>query len=337
MGFAQSAAGRFTTGIRNTASTVKGVERVEMIKISTAGMSRDAWLEARRGSIGGSDAATVLGLNPYSSPYALWSEKTGAMEPEDISGKESVRLGVYLEDYVARRFTEITGKRVRRENYILKNPAYPWAHANVDRMVVGEKAGLECKTTSELNLEKFRGGEYPANYYCQCMHYMAVTGYRKWYLAVLIGNREVRVFEIPRDEEEIAALMEAERRFWDNVTFGTAPEADGMKATGEALDALHNGGGGCIDLEPVSADIRSYLALKAQIKSLQEQMDACANSVKAFMGQSDAGKLGDIFVTWKRYQTSRFDKVSFQRDNPGIDLKKYSLSTEAQRFIVKGA
>lgn len=307
-----------------------------MIKIPTSGMSREAWLEARRGSIGGSDAAAILGLNPYSSPYALWAEKTGAIEPEDISDKEPVRLGVYLEDYVARRFTELTGKRVRRENYILKNPAYPWAHANVDRLIIGEKSGLECKTTSELNLKRFRGGEYPANYYCQCMHYMAVTGYPKWYLAVLIGNREVRVFELLRDEDEIAALMDAERQFWGKVTSGTPPETDGLQATGDTLDALHEGGGGCIDLSPVSDDIRSYLALRGQIKALQEQLDGCANAVKSFMGQCETGKLGGISVSWRRYQSSRFDRASFQRDNPGIDLQKYNKVSEAQRFTVKG-
>lgn len=307
-----------------------------MIKIPTSGMSREAWLEARRGSIGGSDAAAILGLNPYSSPYALWAEKTGAIEPEDISDKEPVRLGVYLEDYVARRFTELTGKRVRRENYILKNPAYPWAHANVDRLIIGEKSGLECKTTSEINLKRFRGGEYPENYYCQCMHYMAVTGYPKWYLAVLIGNREVRVFELLRDEDEIAALMDAERQFWGKVTSGTPPETDGLQATGDTLDALHEGGGGCIDLSPVSDDIRFYLALRGQIKALQEQLDGCANAVKSFMGQCETGKLGGISVSWRRYQSSRFDRASFQRDNPGIDLQKYNKVSEAQRFTVKG-
>lgn len=138
-------------------------------KIPVHDMSREEWVQSRRESIGGSDAATVLGLNPYSSPYALWAEKTGAIEPEDISGKEAVRLGVFLEPYVAQRFSEVTDKKVRRENYILKNSDYPWAHANVDRLVVGEKAGLECKTTSALNLKKFKGGEYPANYYCQCI------------------------------------------------------------------------------------------------------------------------------------------------------------------------
>ena len=153
---------------------------MSVIRTSTLRMSKEDWTAARRESIGGSDAAAVLGLNPWKGPFALWAAKTGAVEPEDISTKEAVRLGTYLEEYVAQRFAEETGKRVRRENAILRNTAYPWAHANVDRMIIGEKAGLECKTTSELNMKRFRGGEYPVTYYCQCMHYMAVTRFPKW-------------------------------------------------------------------------------------------------------------------------------------------------------------
>lgn len=305
-------------------------------KIPVHDMSREEWVQSRRESIGGSDAATVLGLNPYSSPYALWAEKTGTVEPEDISDKEAVRLGVFLEPYVAQRFSEVTGKKVRRENYILKNEDYPWAHANVDRMVIGEKAGLECKTTSALNLKKFKGGEYPANYYCQCMHYMAVTGYEKWYLAVLIGNHDFRVFEILRDEDEIAALMEAEKQFWDCVTANTPPAVDGMPATGQTLDAIYADNGELVDLTPVCANLRQYIDLKAQMKALEEKLEEAANGIKAYMGNASKGTYGDLSVSWKTCTTNRFDKAAFMKKNPGVDLTPYHKTTVTRRFEVKG-
>lgn len=308
----------------------------KITKIPVRDMDKSEWVKAREGSIGGSDAASVLGLNPYSSPYALWAEKTGIVTPEDISNKEAVRLGVFLEPYVAQRFSEVTGKKVRRENYILKNSDYPWAHANVDRLVIGERAGLECKTTSALNLSKFKGGEYPANYYCQCMHYMAVTGYEKWYLAVLIGNHDFRVFEILRDEEEIAALMDAERKFWDCVVSNTPPCPDGLPATGEALDSIYADNGELVDLTPVCSDLREYLALKAQIKALEEKLNAAANGIKAYMGNASMGTYGDLSVSWKACTTNRFDKSAFARKNPNIDLTPYHKATITRRFEVKG-
>lgn len=307
-------------------------------KYPTLGMSREDWLEARRGSIGGSDAATVLGLNPYSSPYALWAEKTGVVSAPDISDREAVRLGNFLEPYVAQRFTEITGKKVRRENYILRNPEYPWAHANVDRMVIGEKAGLECKTTSALNLRKFKNGEYPANYYCQCVHYMAVTGAEKWYLAVLIGNQEIRIFEILRDEDEIRALMDAERRFWRHVEERTPPETDGISATGDTLEAQYpeEDPEVTIDLTPVCGVLRVYLDTKAQIKELERQLDGAANAIKAYMGSAAAGTYEGSRVTWKTIRSRRFDRDAFERDHPGVDMRKYTKETAGRRFEVKG-
>ena len=202
-------------------------------KISTKNMSGTEWRQARKASIGGSDAAAILRLSDYSSPYTVWAEKTGRIpEKED---NEAMRQGRDLEQYVADRFCEQTGKKVRRVNAIIKNDRYPFAHANIDRAVIGEHAGLECKTTSVLNLRKFANGEYPANYYVQCVHYMAVTGAEKWYLAVLVLGRDFLVYEIPRDDDEIAALMQSESEFWELVKCNTPPAADGSKSTTDTI------------------------------------------------------------------------------------------------------
>jgi putative phage-type endonuclease len=178
-------------------------------------MPHQEWLEQRKKSIGGSDAASIIGLNPWSSPYSVWADKLGKIPPKEDN--EAMRLGRDLEDYVAKRFTEATGKKLRRENNILINPEYPFAHANVDRMVTGEDAGFEAKTTSALNLKKFKNGEFPDNYYAQCTHYLAVTGCKRWYLGVLILGIGFEWFVLERDEDEIAALMNAEKNFWECV------------------------------------------------------------------------------------------------------------------------
>ena len=113
---------------------MKGIRR-----ISTKGMSREDWLEQRRKTIGGSDAAGIVGLSKWASPFSVWAEKTGrAAEKEDT---EAMRQGRDFESYVAQRWSEETGKRVYRVSAMLYNPLYPFAHADVDRMVVGENAG----------------------------------------------------------------------------------------------------------------------------------------------------------------------------------------------------
>jgi predicted phage-related endonuclease len=187
-----------------------------------------------------------------------------------------MRIGHDLEEYVAKRFCEATGKKVRRENSILRDPKLPFAHANVDRLIVGEKAGLECKTTSVLNLKRFAGGEFPPNYYVQCQHYMMVTGYETWYLAVLVLGREFLWFEIKRNEEDIEALMQAERDFWKLVENNQEPPVDGTSSCSDTLDKLYPDSDSdvVIDLTPLYDALKQRAEICKQIKALEDQKKA---------------------------------------------------------------
>ena len=170
---------------------------------------RDAWLKMRTQGIGGSDAGTIVGLNPWKSKYELWLEKTGQVVPEDISDREPVYWGNRLEDIVAQEFTRQTGKKVRRHGMV-QDEAHPFLFANVDRMVAGEKAGLECKTANGFKASLWEGDEVPASYYCQCQHYMLVTGLPIWYIACLVGGQHYVYKPIKRNEEDIQTLLEKE-------------------------------------------------------------------------------------------------------------------------------
>lgn len=306
-------------------------------KVKTA--NHDEWLALRKKYIGGSDAATVVGMNAFSSPYALWAEKTGRIP--GFSGNLSTEVGAYLEDFVAKKFEQETGKKVRRVNKSFLNDQYPWAIGNIDREIVGEDAGLEIKTTSELNLKKFKGGEYPENYYCQCVHYLAVTGKQRWYLAVLIGNREFRWFVIERDEEEIAALMQAEKDFWEYVKINTPPPADGAKATTETIVTLYpDSDDSDVDLYCYESDLQQYLELGARIKELEKQRDEHANRVKSFMAEAGKGGTDAYSVSWKTAQRNTFDYKRFAADHDGMDLSEYFKTSTYRTFKVnerKGA
>ncbi|EOA2606900.1 lambda-exonuclease family protein, partial [Enterococcus hirae] len=97
---------------------------------STLDMSHREWLEDRKRGIGGSDVATVLGLNKYKSPYQLWLEKTGQIELKD-SESEPAYWGNVLEEVVAKEFQERTGKKVRRRNQVFEHPLHPFLRANI--------------------------------------------------------------------------------------------------------------------------------------------------------------------------------------------------------------
>ena len=304
-----------------------------LVKISTKDMPHDEWLEHRRKSIGGSDASAIIGLNQYSSPYTVWADKLGKLPPKEDN--EAMRLGRDLEDYVAKRFTEKTGKKVRRENNILINPEIPFAHANVDRMIIGEDAGFEAKTTSALNLKKFKNGEYPANYYVQCVHYLMVTGCERWYLGVLILGVGFMDFVIERDEGEIEALRKSEADFWEYVKSGDAPMADGSDSTSETLRTIYpESNGETVSLMGFESDLEQYKHLASLEADYKKMKDECANRIKAYMGEASKGECGKFKVTWSSYTRNTFDHKRFAEENSDIDLSAYYKSTLTRTFKV---
>lgn len=300
-------------------------------------LTREEWLAERRKGIGGSDAAAIVGMNLYVTPYTLWADKTGRL-PEKPDN-EAMRQGRDLEQYVADRFTEETGKRVRRHTAIIRNPEYPFAHANIDRAVVGEPAGLECKTTSIMNLKKFRNGEYPENYYVQCVHYLAVTGWERWYLAVVILNQGFRWFTIERDQAEIDALMQAERDFWNTYVVPDAPPAvDGRLPTSETLESIFPGGeapGQPLDLFGRGEVIKKYLSTRQLIRAYERELEECRQILQQDLGNQETGVCGDYSVTWKQQSRSTFDAKRFTADHPELDLSGYYKTSAFRKFDVK--
>lgn len=308
---------------------MKGIKQV-----STKGMSREDWLAQRRKTIGGSDAAAIVGLSHYSTAYTIFVDKTGRLP--DKPDTEAMRLGRDLEDYVAKRWQEETGKKVRRLQAMLYNPLYPFAHADVDRMVIGEDAGLECKTTSTLDVKQFKGVEFPEKYYAQCVHYMAVTGAKRWYLAVLVFGRGLFEFTLERDQAEIDALMTAEGGFWrDYVERDTPPPPDGSQATTDALQVVYaDSRDEERDLFGRETMLDEYMQLKRQKKAIEDRLCEIENSLKEDMQEAERGRCGAYTVSWKSQQRSTFQPKAFAQAYPSIDLTPFYKTSNTRPFKV---
>ena len=174
---------------------------------STSEMTHQEWLEDRRKGIGGSDVATVLGLNKYKSVYRLWLEKTGQVEVTSAQS-EAAYWGNTLEEVVAEEFSKRTGKKVRRRNRVFEHSKYPFLRANIDRDIVGENAVLECKTANQYLANEWDEDEIPIQYICQVQHYMNVLNLDYVYFAVLIGGQKFIWKKMELDQELIDMITE---------------------------------------------------------------------------------------------------------------------------------
>ena len=285
-----------------------------------------AWEKLRNIGIGGSDAAIIAGLNRWKSPFKLWQEKTGQVEPEDISDNEYVYWGTVLEQLVADRFCELTGKKVRKCG-MMQSLTHEFMLANVDRLVVGENAGLECKTANGFKAKEWEGDNVPDSYYLQCQHYMAVTGCEKWYIACLIGGNHFVWKEIPRNEEDITALIEAEGAFWeDNVKGGIMPDVDGSKSCSQALAERFPGGVTDSITLPKEADelLAEIDELNESADRIKEQIESKKNGIKLTLGDHEIAYAGERKVTWKT-QAGRttIDSKKLKAEMPDV-YEKYS-------------
>ena len=306
----------------------------------TREMTHEEWLESRRNGIGGSDASAILGVNPYSSPLRVYMDKIGKGIEEETN--EAMRQGTDLEQYVAERFVEFmstqgTPKKVRKCNKILRHPDYPWMLANIDREVLKENAGLECKTTSPFSKFRFDEGEINPHYYWQCIHYMAVTGAEKWYVSIVVLGKSHHVFCIERDEDAIQTLIEAEREFWEeHVVPRVPPLPTGNEADDKALNALYPSAeetGGAVSLDNLD-DLLNLRGMKvAQRDALQIEIDEMDQQIKAAMGSFERGISENWSVRWTNTESRRLDTKALKAAMPDV-AERFTKVTAGRRFTV---
>ena len=298
---------------------------------NTKAMPYEEWLELRRHSIGGSEAGALLGLNPYASSLTLYLDKKGLSKPKETN--EAMRIGTDLEEYVAERFCEETGKKVRRDNFMYMHDEYDFITANVDREIVGENAGLECKTMSAFNDYDLEGGEVPAYYFSQCQHYMAVKGYERMYLAILVFQKGIFINTIERNEDFIKGMIEAEVRFWtENIEKNQMPAPDGSEASAEALKEMYpQSNGETIELPNLDGYIKEYLKLGEQIKGLKERQSEVKNKVCKMLGSAEEGKGTEYKCTWKSSTSDRVDSKALKAKYPEV-YKAVVKSTSSRTF-----
>ena len=249
--------------------------------------------------IGGSDIGTILGLNPWKSAYTLWAEKSGRIEAEDISDKEAVWWGTNMEELVAKRFCMKTGKKVKKTTYEFSCKEYPFLVAHVDRLGVGEKFVLECKTTSARNRTNYSEGEIPPYHYAQVQFYLMLTGYKVGYLATK-RDSDFYVTKIDRNDEFIEEIKESAISFWQMVQDGTEPDIDDSESTADTINQMYPESiQAVMDLSDYRQTVESRIQVAYQIRSLESIKRQCDSVLKSVMQDCESAVCDEHKISWK--------------------------------------
>lgn len=286
--------------------------------------------------LGGSDAAGVLGMSRWQTPLQVWAYKTGQVEKDDKDNLAMI-LGRRLEEVVSEMFTEETGLKVRRSNETIFHKDYPFLGANIDRAVVGKQEGLEVKTASGWKAKEWAGEEIPQEYILQCVHYLAVTGWKRWHLAVLIGNEDFKIKVIERDEPVIKALIAKEVLFWTEFVVTkimpgtiTARDSDVLYklyplATPDQTKQLSDEITGLIEQRNSSIQ---------DVKQVEQNIDRIENEIKASLGESEYGEAGKYLIRWANQSQIRLDTDKIKTEAPEL-YQKFGKETKSRRLTIK--
>jgi putative phage-type endonuclease len=288
--------------------------------------------------------AAVVGLSPFRSAVQVWAEKVGHGTCGPASGLH-LRFGAHLEPFVAAEYERVTGSRTHVHAATLRHPSLPYLFGHLDRLVTPpgqncvDEAGtitadtlLECKTASAFSAGEWGRpwtDEVPASYLVQCAWYMMLSGCSQAHLAVLLGNAELRVYVVRRDEQLEVALFEAAKRFWvGHVLTGVPPEP----ATREDVLRLYPEHEGGLSVEAKGHHVeglRRLARLRAGIAELRAQAEAIKDELAAAMGPAERlTHAGQVLASWRTSRPAcRLDVSKLRRERPEL----------AQAFTVEAA
>jgi putative phage-type endonuclease len=283
-------------------------------------ITHEEWrvLRQEQKGFGGSDAGSILGVNKYKSPAALYMEKVGEVE-SDAAG-EAAEWGNILEpvvaDYFAKRHPEY---KVMEFKYLLQSKEHPFMFANVDRLLIDNdgKIGLyEGKTASSYVANDWADGAIPPSYYAQFQHYLAVLGLDWGFFGVLIGGNKFEERYVERNEDFINLLIEKEALFWQRIELGLPPELDGSEASEKLIKKLFP------HVEVVDSEDKKEidqlltiegddefgelllrkLNLSDEIKGKTSELKEVDNKIKAFIGTKKYGVWEGFKATFREQE-----------------------------------
>lgn len=304
--------------------------------------SRAEWLTARQDGIGASEVATILGLNPWETPYQLWRRKKGL----DTAKEETfaMKAGHYLEDAVAQFWHDETGNEIIKasvKDFMFVNEAKPYMRVSPDRTYWladmpkndDNKGILECKTT-QMRIDE---DDLPKHWFCQVQMNLGVAELTQGSLAWLCSGREFGYKDIALVPDFFTWIEEEITKFWvDNIQGNVEPDAQSVADV--LLKYNRHTDGKVIEIsDDIFTACNDLKALKERIAELDEQKSELEEKIKLGFGDAEAISYGgQTIATWKAPKPSeKFDAKAFAKAHPDM-AKEFTTSYQgARRFLLK--
>lgn len=307
-----------------------------------------AWLAARTHGIGGSDVGPICAVSPFTSARQVYLTKTGqytdAMKPGEAA-QERMRFGHLLEpviadEYLRRSSDEV--QEIRSINATLHHKDYPWALANIDRLIIykdGSLGILECKTTSEYGKDEWDSGEILMTYIYQLNWYLWILGLEKGAFACLVGGNKFYHYDVYRNDELLEnTIIPAAKSFWfDNVLKLKEPEmqASDTEFANNLYSTVVKNSEKTLDSDVANDLAKTVFDCKAQIKEITATMEEAQNRLKDMLQDTEIGYTRDFTIKWSPRSQTRVDTDLLKTNFPEV-YSQVLKKIEFRAMYVKG-
>ncbi len=254
--------------------------------------------EIRKKGLGATDCAVVMGLSRYKTPYELWLEKTNRKEEAAILTDDRLHLRHAHEETIAREYARRKDVKLRRVNQTIYHKRLPYMLCNLDRVIIGQKKIVECKSSSGFMRSHWGesgSDEAPIEYLLQVQHQMACTDYEDSDIAALIDIDDYRIFATPRNEKIIKKIEDACEKFWVDYVLADIPPAPTTRGDLQLMYPVNNGN--FIEATQTVLDyINERAGRKLSIKNLDAEVEKLDKEIIEFIAANDGISQDDKII-----------------------------------------
>lgn len=303
---------------------------------------RNEWLGYRQSGIGSSEVASIVGLNPWETPYQLWRRKVGLDAPKEENF--AMKAGHYLEDAVSQFWQDETGREIIKRSsgdWLIRSNEKPFIQVSPDRTYWLEgmkhndknKGILECKTT-QMSID---GNDLPKHWFCQVQYQLGSAELSQGSIAWLTQGREFGYKDLSLVPDFYAWLVEEVERFWtDNIIGNREPSA--VSAQDVLLKYSKHTAGKVVEVtDNIYTAYKDLKVIKDEIAALDEKKSALEETIKLGFGDAEAISYGgQTIATWKASKDSeKFDAKAFQSAHPELAKEFTKTEVGTRRFCFK--
>lgn len=269
----------------------------------------EPWYELRRGGIGASEVAGVLGLSRYMSPYWLWHFKKGLLPAQRVN--TAMEWGHRLEPLVRSWWAE------QHPEFIVEGTPGTYSHAerswqrcNPDGLIY-QTEGAEPVALYEGKTARYDDGwgkagtaDVPLDYACQIQHSLDIFGLPVAYVAVLFGGSDPREYVVEANPEDQATIRNKAAAFWESIQADDVPPLDASDHTYEAVRQLHPNINKELLVDLTAEQWGEYLSAKAAVAENEAALTLAKSRILDLMGSARIARFAGTDVLRRQASSS---------------------------------